>query len=82
MNLNDQPENLRTRTPSQKPKEEEEIDFDISKTRIVALKTRLTYEYAKMDPTYVLCYLGFIISEMGFILSTIYINAWVSTFFP
>ena len=49
---------------------------------MVVLKTRLTYEYAKMDPTYLVCFIGFFISEMGYILSSLYINAYVSTFFP
>lgn len=34
-----------------------------------------------MDYTYMVCFMGMMVSEMGFILSSIYINAWVSTYF-
>ena len=56
--------------------------YKIPKLRVIKLKTRLTYEYAKMDPTYGVCFLGFMVAEMGFILSSLYINAWVNTYFP
>ena len=34
-----------------------------------------------MDPTYTVCFIGMLISDMGFVLSSIYINAYVSTFY-
>ena len=45
------------------------------------LQLRLLKEFARRDNSYNICFVGLMVSEMGYLLSFVYINAWVSQFF-
>ena len=45
------------------------------------MQLRLLKEFSKSDNIFNICYAGLFVSEMGYLLSLVYINAWVSQFF-
>lgn len=46
---------------------------DMSKWQMLKLKVLAVWEYSKTDVTYPLCFIGFMISEFGFILGFLYV---------
>ena len=43
-----------------------------------SLQLRLCYEFMKVDPAYGVCFAGFLISEAGFLLGLVFVNAYIS----
>lgn len=52
-----------------------------SACRSLVLQLRLLGHFSRANCIYNVAYAGFIVSEMGYLLSFVYINAWTSQFF-
>ena len=50
-------------------------------TKAYGLQLRLLKEISSRDNIYNVCYAGMFVSEMGYLLSFVFINAWISQFF-
>ena len=53
----------------------------LSFCRSLTLQLRLLFKFSQADCSYNVSYLGYFVSEMGYLLSFVYINAWTSQFF-
>lgn len=60
---------------------EQQHQPEMSVCHQIMLQLRLLIRFSQVDAVYNTCYFGLYVSEMGYLLSFLYINAWTSQFF-